>query len=564
MRPKSFNPSVFVAAAASLLLLGSPIPAAAYVHVARGHHGSRHTDAAVFSFPYLTRARDAAIEWWFGRPRRAGQEYGAFDTEAMAWYQKWSVVRFVVGTGDEEAGLRRAVERMYLDVWAFNNHTGAIDIRLRTDEIPTLLKLIPTSLEKTLHILIPNLATAVLASAPRSAADLPAPRAMPTILSSGSASEASKFGVIEYETDNVFFQDYQPLSVIVRWMKLLESMFPLASMVNIGRSAEGRDILGLRLGMSSNKKVGAPRKTILITGGFHAREWISTTTVNYLAWSLISTYGKEGLVTDLLDHFDVVLIPVVNPDGYDYTWTYDRLWRKTRQVINFLDCRGIDLDHAFGYEWGSSKIQPCAENYGGKQAFEAVEAQALSAWAKNEVVQNNVEFLSFLDLHSYSQQVLYPFSFSCSQDPPNLENLEEVALGIAKAIRQSSGESYSVTSACEGVANHEARGSLPRIESGGGTAIDWFYHELKAKFSYQIKLRDTGVYGFLLPRSHIVPTGEEMFNALKLVGDFLLGNNGIERGAKMTSDGEAATATSGAERQEEAEWSELRRRRLKR
>jgi extracellular matrix protein 14 len=149
-----------------------------------------------------------------------------------------------------------------------------------------------------------------------------------------------------------------------------------------------------------------------------------------------------------------------------------------------------------------------------------------------------------IDLHSYSQQILYPFSYTCSVDPPNLENLEELAAGIAKSIRLSNGESYTVASACEGaVSAREFSGGRywSRIESGGGSAVDWFYHEMRAHYSYQIKLRDTGSYGFLLPKEHIVPTGEEIFNAMKYYGDYLLGNNGIEWFPEAESDDDFKT-----------------------
>lgn len=342
-------------------------------------------------------------------------------------------------------------------------------------------------------------------------------------------------------------------------MRLLEAMFPsIAQMTSIGKSFEGRDVFALRVGARTEDGEGkGPRKTILITGGLHGREWISTSSVNYLLWSVITSYDRESMITKLLESFDIVFIPVLNPDGYEYTWQSDRLWRKSRQQTKMRFCRGLDLDHAFGYAWDAVKHQtdPCSESYGGDQPFQAVEASELAKWAKNET-QHGAKFVAFLDLHSYSQQILFPYAYTCSVDPPNRENLEELAVGLAKAIRLSSGEYYTVTSACEGAVarTYSASDTLPRVEAGGGSAIDWFYREfchprqvinlwvlsngvltfssadeLQARYSYQIKLRDTGSYGFLLPSENIVPTGEEMLNALKYLGDFLLGNNGIEK-----------------------------------
>jgi extracellular matrix protein 14 len=108
----------------------------------------------------------------------------------------------------------------------------------------------------------------------------------------------------------------------------------------------------------------------------------------------------------------------------------------------------------------------------------------------------------------------------------------EVGLNIASVMRRSSGRYYTVMSACEGATpvTPTTSGSASKrgVEAGGGSAIDWFYHELNVRYAFQIKLRDTGSYGFLLPSEHIIPTGEEVFSALKLMADFIGGNNGRE------------------------------------
>ena len=52
-------------------------------------------------------------------------------------------------------------------------------------------------------------------------------------------------------------------------------------------------------------------------------------------------------------------------------------------------------------------------------------------------------------------------------------------------------------------------------------ALDFMYHH-RAHWAFQLKLRDTGNHGFLLPPENIKPVGKETYAALKYFCDFLL------------------------------------------
>lgn len=484
-------------------------------------------------------------------------------------YDRQVVLRFNVSTIGNEAAFRRAADQMLLDVWDFG--TNYTDIRIPKNRIRGFLDLLPATMRTDHMVLIQDLARVVAATYPSGQDRLE----FATILRQGTTSVDTKNrgqgvnDLFKHQLDDLFFKDYQPMAVIETWMQYFESMFKfqkegLVSLISIGKSYEGRNIPALRIGhdIQRHQKKKKARKTILITGGLHAREWISVSTVNYIADMFASKFGNDDVVDAMLREYDIVFVPVMNPDGYEYTWNVDRLWRKSRQNTTMGYCRGYDLDHSFGYRWNAADHQsdPCSESYGGNEPFQAVEAVQLASWAANET-RHNVNFVAYIDLHSYSQQILWPYAYSCDAKVPNRENMQEVAMNIAKYMRLlGTGEYYTVGSACESAvssntADVEGTGSKRRIEAAGGAAIDYFHHDLNARYSFQIKLRDTGSYGFLLPSNSIVPVGDEVFEAVRFLGDYMLGNNGIER---LMSDAEQEVMADNADRRA----SELKRRRI--
>ena len=91
---------------------------------------------------------------------------------------------------------------------------------------------------------------------------------------------------------------------------------------------------------------------------FDFREWISPATCSYIAREMVENSSKYKL---LLQTFDVYIMPSMNPDGYEYTRTRDRMWRKTRSRNPGYTCRGTDPNRNWGYNWGlkGASTNPC-------------------------------------------------------------------------------------------------------------------------------------------------------------------------------------------------------------
>lgn len=171
-------------------------------------------------------------------------------------------------------------------------------------QVPVLMDFLPERMGNSYSRPMHSLLESVMASYPRE------PEALAPLLRTYDEASAALM-----RPDNLFFQDYRPLSVIVPWMTLLESMYPeYAQVVEIGKSFEGRTIHALKVG--TNAEGEGKKKTIIVTGAAHAREWISVSTVNYMAYSMVTGYRKGDIGIDaMVDNFDWIFVPTLNVDG---------------------------------------------------------------------------------------------------------------------------------------------------------------------------------------------------------------------------------------------------------
>lgn len=210
---------------------------------------------------------------------------------------------------------------------------------------------------------------------------------------------------------DVYHSYDEPISGIRAQVRRAASDYPhLAQVTTIGQTIQHRPILAVKL---TNEKTGGDKPQVLFHATTHAREWVATEMAMRLMEYLTSNYGTDARVTNLLDTTEIWIIPVVNPDGYQYTFTNERLWRKNLRdnngdgQITLVD--GVDLNRNFDSHWGydnegSSSAWP-NETYRGPAPNSEPETQALVAFIES----NDFEFA--VSYHTYSNLILYPWGW---------------------------------------------------------------------------------------------------------------------------------------------------------
>ncbi|XP_062302822.1 carboxypeptidase B2-like [Osmerus eperlanus] len=295
-----------------------------------------------------------------------------------------------------------------------------------------------------------------------------------------------------------YYEKYHSLEDIYHWINKTTQEHPdKVKAILIGSSYEKRPLYVLKL--SGEEK--AEKKAMWIDCGIHAREWISPAFCLWFVQHCLDHYKQNQDITQMLNTLDIYILPVMNPDGYKYTWTTNRMWRKNRSSRKDSYCLGTDLNRNFDANWcteGASN-QPCDETYCGQFPESEPETQAVANFLRSH--KESVKL--YFSIHSYSQMLLFPYS--CSHDEAqNHDELLELTREAAMKIKRYYRNSYRYGPGAK------------TIYLAPGGSDDWAY-KLGISYSFTFELQDRGRYGFLLPPSLISRACNEALLAMKSI-----------------------------------------------
>ena len=215
------------------------------------------------------------------------------------------------------------------------------------------------------------------------------------------------------------------------------------------RSLLGRDVNGIEISTGA-QNTGDGKPIFLIMGVHHAREWPSAEHTIEFAYDLLRNYGRDARATQLVQSTRTIVVPVVNPDGFNISreaaaigdfslFDYEMKRKNCRVSVNTPSkyakgmcddnkagrLRGTDPNRNYGGLWGGSGASTIwsDDTYRGDGPFSEPEVQNIRELISARQVTN------LITNHTFSNLVLRPPGVASFGFP--LEEPQYRALGAA-------------------------------------------------------------------------------------------------------------------------------------
>nr|ACO15317.1 Carboxypeptidase B [Caligus clemensi] len=297
------------------------------------------------------------------------------------------------------------------------------------------------------------------------------------------------------ELDFTKFPSFEELEDYLHHIAEKHSQF--VKLESHGYTHENRSLYLLKIGQINSR---IEKKAMFLDAGIHAREWASVSSMAFIVSRLVDLFSDpQKMLNDVRSQVNYYIMPLANPDGYEYTRSTDRLWRKNRAPPpENSTCYGVDLNRNWnvsGYGVGASD-DPCSQIYKGSEPDS--EPEVITA---KKLISSFSDIRHYLGFHSYGSYVLTPFGYTKKLPEDNIRLLK-VGHAMREAIYAVNSRNYSV-------------GSPAHIFYVAGGASDDYSKLSGIPTSMTIELPEVDGTGFILPSESIIDIGKEAWASLE-------------------------------------------------
>jgi hypothetical protein len=213
------------------------------------------------------------------------------------------------------------------------------------------------------------------------------------------------------------------------------------------KTLEGRNMYGIEIADDIAKARTDGRPVFFVDGAHHAREWPSSEYTIMFAFDLLASYGKEARITKLLKKIRVVIVPIVNADGFVHSREASPIinpalnnnlafeaaglesgWRKNKRSLTGAlyaaggissrlnaDAHGTDPNRNYPFYWGGEGggSDPTSQTYGGSRPFAEPESRNIAGLMKS------MQVTAYLTNHTSGQLCMRPWGYTNAESPDN-------------------------------------------------------------------------------------------------------------------------------------------------
>jgi len=226
------------------------------------------------------------------------------------------------------------------------------------------------------------------------------------------------------------FPCYRTVAEVQSRLTELASSYPnLVQILDVGDSWNrlngfpGHDMVVLKLGRRDQPSAGKPR--FFIMSSVHAREYTpAELNLRFAEW-LLQNYQDHADARWLLDNQEFHILVHANPDGRTLAETQIDQRKNTNRNFCLSSRVGVDLNRNFPFGWGAfngSSPNACDDTFRGSSPTSEPETQSIWSYVQtlfpdvrgpglNDAAPNDTPGL-FIDMHSFSNLVLWPWGFT--------------------------------------------------------------------------------------------------------------------------------------------------------